>query len=84
MSHHFVTQSQPSTHFGCHFGRRFANFGVHVGHFGYLGTSLGSHGSPRRPPERPGVPFGWIRGSFWSQVWGTFGAKMTPESMSTK
>ena len=28
-----------------------------------LGTSWGTHGSPKWPPERPGVTFGWMTGS---------------------
>ena len=55
-----------------------------LGHFGNqdgfqidIGTSLGSHGSPRRPPERPGVPFGLIFGLCLGHVWEIFGSKMT-------
>ena len=49
-----------------------------------IGTFLGSHALPRRPLERPGVPFGRIWESFWGNCWVTLGAKITPETMPKK
>ena len=49
-----------------------------------MGTFLGSHAPPRRPPERQGVPFGRILGSFWGHFLDTFGAKMTSETVPKK
>ena len=49
-----------------------------------MGTFLGSHAPPRRPPERQGVPFGRIWGAFWGHFLVIVGAKMTSETVPKK